>query len=98
QITGGRARSEGLIRPNGARVEKDQIHRGQLFQDGELVRSPLGVRQPARQLERVLEMRGGFARRVPPPGGLGRAPQVPDGTCVVAAALEVVGEEWGRLA
>src|SRR5258707_8685865 len=43
-------------------------------------------------------MRGGFARRVPPPGGLGRNPQVLDGTCVVAAVLEVIREEWCRLA
>ncbi len=93
QITGGRPRGERFIRLYGARVEGDQIHRGQLFQDGELVRSPFGVRQPARQLERVLELRGGFARRVPPPGGLGRDPQVLYGACVVASVLEVIGEE-----
>src|SRR3989475_9101956 len=40
----------------------------------------------------------GLARRVPPPGGTGRDPEVPAGPRRVAAVLEVIGEEWRRLA
>src|SRR3989454_8412141 len=40
----------------------------------------------------------GLARRVSPPGGIGRDPEVPDGPRRVAAVLEVIGEEWRRLA
>jgi len=69
-----------------------------LLQDGELVRGPFGVRKPGAQLERVPQMSCGLARRVSPPGGIGRDPEVPDGPRRVAAVLEVIGEEWRRLA